>query len=201
MASSTSSTWLPELEAILRGLAHGISNRVAALSALVELGDAETAEGRAAIDRELRQLQAVNVLVKQLAAEPRPAEAMMLEEVCREAAALHSLRLDLRDVPCTVDGEGDVAVRSDRVRLVRLLLTLLARSARRAPAGMRIHVTGDAREARVRITSAGGMSPVADGVALASVAAELGARVEEESDGAGLVLPSLQELRRRENAG
>lgn len=169
---SIESPWLPELQAILRGIAHGVSNRVAALAALVELGDAETAEGRADILEELRRLQQLNVQLKQLVAEPRPeAEALSLAEVCSQAAALHSLRLDQRDVPCRVEGTGDAAVRADRSSLLRDLLVLLAQAARENPSAIQVRIEGDDVEARVRIN---------DHV---------------------LALPSLQEVRRRERDG
>lgn len=205
MPQSHTSTWLPELQAILRGIAHSVSNRVAALGVLIELGDAETAEGRAGIAGELRQLQAVNVLLKQLAAEPRPAEAMSLMELCEQAASLHALRLELRDVPCRVTGQAEVAVRADRVRTIRLLLVLLSRAARGAADGVSAQVNGDDAEARVLIGGAGQEPLPAE---LHAMADELGGRLEHaEGATAGapgavaLVLPSLQEIRRRERAG
>jgi hypothetical protein len=194
--------WLPELEALSRGISHSVSNRVGALSALVELGDDESAEGRAGIRAELRRLHEVNTQLKQLVSAPRgEAEALTLAELCREAAGLHSLRLDLREIPCEVVATQDVAVRANRVLLLQLLLVVLARSARRAPAALRMTVTGTDTEARVHVSGVEGV-PSGDATRELGAATDaLGAELTEGGAEVVLVMPSLQEIRRRERAG
>lgn len=194
--------WLPELEAIARGVAHSMSNRAGALGALVELGDAAHPEGQAGIRSELARLYEVNALLKLLVAPPRgEAEALTLAEVCSDAARLHSLRLDLRDVPCAVVADRDVAVRTDRVRLLQLLVVLLARAGTRAPARLAMEVSGTESESRVHLTGVAGAPASHGSHDLHAYARELGALLTEGRDEVVLVLPSLQEIRRRERAG
>lgn len=196
---SAGPAWAEEGDALVRGLAHALSNRVAALSLAADDLHDEAAEvrqdARARIATEVERLAALDRLLKLVPAEraARP-QALLPSEVLADALALHAHHPELRDVPIAHEStEAAPPVRVPRSTLLRLLVLLLS-SARRAAdgGGVSVRLNGDDAELRVTVAPAG-----EPGEATA-LAASLGGRVEREEAGLALVLPSLAALRARE---
>lgn len=93
-------------DGILRGVAHALSNRVAALSGvagLVEFGDMTSQRIAKALGSEVGQLHALVELVRLLPVDPRArAEAIELQAMLPQIVALHAMHGELRDVSCSV---------------------------------------------------------------------------------------------------
>jgi hypothetical protein len=219
--TTTAAVWERETDAVLRGLAHALSNRVAALVLSAgELTDPDTdvaAEAASRVVREGERLREIDRVLKLLPRDRRAREeALELREVVDAAVALHRQRADLRDreVRVTVDA-GVLPVRVERAALMRALVLLLAVATRPAEGDdVLVRVAGDAERAWVEITTEddGAQRAATDDSAEAD-RAERAARVdaaaallramqgEVEQDARGAwraVLPSLPELRRRE---
>lgn len=192
--------WQEEMEAVVRGMAHAFSNRLASLGALLELGDAATHDGMLGVRAEMTRLLEANRLLKLVGADRQgEAEALQLSEVLRDALALHALRLDLRHVKCTTRVEpGVLPVRVQPASLLRLLVVLLARASRRATgSAVALTVAGDELETRVALaTERPSPAPVPDGLHV--LARAVGGEVREREGETVLAIPSLVEVRRRE---
>ena len=192
--------WRTISEDLLKGLVHALNNRVAALSAFVELaklGDEEE-DPLTVLPLEIAQLHQVNTLfglLPQRSAEPEPLE---LRAVFEEALRLHEHHPRFRAEPVDLTFEGAPnAVRAPRWALMRLLVMLVhaakreARSGRVRGAVVRVH--GGDTTITVRIPTSEASS--AD---LAMLAERCGGRLERTTDELVLTMPSLRELRRRE---
>ena len=192
--------WRTISEDLLKGLVHALNNRVAALSAFVELaklGDEEE-DPLTVLPLEIAQLHQVNTLfglLPQRSAEPEPLE---LRAVFDDALRLHEHHPQFRGEPVDLTFEGAPgAVRAPRWALMRALVMLVhaakreARSGRGRGAVIRVH-GGDTTIA-VRVTTSEASSADLD-----ALAEHCGGRMENANDELALTLPSLRELRRRE---
>jgi hypothetical protein len=200
-AAPRSDDWRTISEALLQGLVHALNNRVAALSAFVELARLGDEEGNplTVLPAEISQLHRVNALFGMLPERKSDPEALELRVVLDDAIRLHEHHPRHRGEQVTMSFEGAPAVvRAPRWALVRVLV-MLVHAAKRAAAsnqpheGARLRVRGDDTTIRVHVAAA--VQPSADLVALAercdgSVALEEGELV--------LRMPSVRELRRRE---
>jgi C4-dicarboxylate-specific signal transduction histidine kinase len=199
-------TWPEESEAIVRGLAHALSNRVVALGmageSLDDPEDAVRAEARAQVRGEAERLAEVTRLLKLLPREGlgRP-QALQISEVLSDALALQAHHLELRDLAVSTAVSATVLpVRVERWALLRALVLLIGEARRvareRADAAAPVVLTVDGTEDECWVVaSAKGARP---GVELAALAAEMGGRMADSPDEIGLVLPSLAAVRRRE---
>jgi len=193
--------WRSISEELLQGLVHALNNRVAALSAFVELAKLGDDEGDplAALPEEIARLHRVNALFGLLPERRTEAEALELRDVLADAVHLHEHHPRLRSQQLAVNLEGAPdAVRAPRWALMRALVMLVHAGKHAAEqAGERggavVRVLADDVEVSVRVGT--GAVPSTDLVALA-----------ERCDGSvtttglelTLRLPSLHELRRRE---
>ena len=86
-----SDDWRTISEELLQGLVHALNNRVAALSAFVELARLGDEEGNPStvLPAEIAQLQGVNVLFGMLPERKSDAEALDLRIVLDDAIHLH----------------------------------------------------------------------------------------------------------------
>jgi hypothetical protein len=196
-----SDDWRSISEELLQGLVHALNNRVAALSAFVELAKLGDEEGDpvTVLPAEITQLHRLNGLFALLPERGSGFEALELRSVLDDAILLHEHHPRLRSERVAVAFEGAPAVvRAPRWALVRALVILvhsakLAARSRHAPEGTTLRVRGDDTTISVRVAAA--VEPSADLTALAerchgSVAREAGELV--------LRMPSVRELRRRE---
>lgn len=193
--------WRTISEELLQGLVHALNNRVAALSAFVELaklGDEED-DPLVVLPAEIAQLHGVNALFGLLPERRSEAEALELRDVLDDAVRLHEHHPRLRGEPVAVQFKGaPAAVRAPRWALVRVMVMLLHAAKREeesAPERGRaaLRVVGDDTEVAVHVGTAA--APSADLVALAE---RCGGSVTTTSEELTLRLPSLRELRRRE---
>src|SRR5512132_2007917 len=120
--------WRTISEALLQGLVHALNNRVAALSAFVELaklGDEEE-DPLTVLPAEIAQLHQVNTLfglLPQRTPEPEPLE---LRAVFDDAVRLHEHHPRFRGAPVGLTFEGaPSAVRAPRWALMRAIVMLV----------------------------------------------------------------------------
>lgn len=193
--------WRTISDELLQGLVHALNNRVAALSAFVELAKLGDDEGDplTALPEEIAQLHRVNALFGLLPERKSEAEALELRDVLRDAIHLHEHHPRLRSQQVEVKLEGaPAAVRAPRWALVRALVMLVhagKRAAEQTGGGGRfvVRVLADDDEVSVRVGT--DAVPSADLVALAE---RCDGSVTTTRDELTLRLPSLRELRRRE---
>lgn len=191
--------WIALSEALLRGLVHSLNNRLTALSAYAQLaamGDDDFTAQRM-LPGELGRMQEVSALLRLLAGDDSPAEAIELEPVLNDALTLLGHHAGFRAVQCTVEREGtQLPLRAPRGALLRLVLMLMEAGKRTAEQAGRdttvLRVSGDERFIRLQV----------DGAAVPPYAlamARLCGAADESPDDTGVVrLPNLIELRRRE---
>lgn len=195
----TGPTWAEEGDALVRGLAHALSNRVAALSlAADDLADESpdvAAEARARLAGEVERLATIDRLLKLVPGDRAArAQALLPGEVLADALALHAHHLELREV--TLRGAADASappVRVPRALLLRALVLLLS-AGRRAAGGGAVSVTMDGDASALRVV----VSPAGDPGEAADLAAAIGGRIELAEGRATMSLPSLQAVRERE---
>ena len=192
--------WRTISEDLLKGLVHALNNRVAALSAFVELaklgGDEE--DPLAVLPQEIGQLHQVNALfglLPQRGSEPEPLE---LRAVFDDALRLHEHHPRFRGEPVSLTFEGAPgAVRAPRWALMRAMVMLVHVAKREARSehgrGAIIRVEGDDTTIAVHVPTS--EAPSGD---LEALATQCGGWMACTSDGLVLTVPSLRELRRRE---
>jgi len=193
--------WRTLSDELLQGLVHALNNRVAALSAFVELAKLGDEEGDplTVLPAEIAQLLRVNALFALLPERKGEAEALELRAVLDDAIRLHEHhpRLRARQVDLIFEGAPG-AVRAPRWALVRAMVMLVHAAKRDAESnpgrgGARIRVAGDDESVAVRLTTTAALSPD-----LEALAARCGGRAARAGDEVVLTLPSLRALRRRE---
>ena len=199
--SPRSDDWRTIAEELLQGLVHALNNRVAALSAFVELAKLGDEEGNSVtvLPAEITQLHRVNALFGMLPERKSDPEALELRAVLDDAVRLHEHHPWLRGEQVAVSFEGAPAVvRAPRWALVRVLVMLVhaakrAAESSQAPEGASLRVHGD--DTTIGLHVATPVEPSADLIALAERCNGSVAREEEELV---LRMPSVRELRRRE---
>jgi len=196
-----SDDWRTVSEDLLQGLVHALNNRVAALSAFVELARLGDEEGNPArvLPAEITQLHRVNALFGMLPERKSDPEALELRVVLDDAIRLHEHHPRLRAEQVGVSFEGAPAVvRAPRWALVRVLVMLVHTAKRAAESsqareGASLRVRGDDTTIGVHVATA--VEPSADLLALAE---RCNGSVEREEGELVLRMPSVRELRRRE---
>jgi hypothetical protein len=196
--------WPKLSDELLQGLVHALNNRVAALSAFVELarlGD-EEAEPMTVLPAEITLLHRVNGLFGMLPERGSEPEALEVPLLLDDAMRLHEHHPRLRSERCVVVREGTVLpVRAPRWALFRVLVMLVHAAKRSAESvqgrgGTPIRVVGDPVTISICVTALGEPSPY-----LIALAARCGGSCTREGDELVLRLPSILELRRQERAG
>jgi hypothetical protein len=194
------SEWLALSDELLAGLVHALNNRVTALSVfaeLISLGDSEMASG-GLLATEVGRLQHLSALLAMLPARNQAAEALEIDPVLNDAIALHAQHPRIRAIECVVERSGELPpLRAARWALLRLLLLVVHAAKGAAEAARRervtLHLTGDADSLTLRAYALGGA-----GVHAATLAARCGGVLAQAGDELRLTLPSLKEVRRRE---
>jgi hypothetical protein len=201
--SAETDDWSTLSDELLQGLVHALNNRVAALSAFVELarfGD-EEADPLVVLPAEITQLHRVNSLFGLLPMRGSEPEALELPLVLEDALRVHEHHPRLRGERCEIVREGTpLPVRAPRWALFRVLL-LMVHAAKRSGhtvqgrGGAPLRVVGDASLVRVHVTTAAVAS-----ASLLALVERCGGQIAREGDELVLTLPSILELRRRERA-
>ena len=213
-------------DGILRGVAHALSNRVAALSGvagLVDFGNLPPDRLSRALGSEVSQLGQLVDMLRLLPSDMRPrGEPIELKTLLPAVVALHALHADLRDVPCTVHHDRDThpvhLSRSVFVHAILVLLDAAKRDVLRDRGSVSLTYTGDSAWVTVGVESVVGAAPAVSGGSAGAdleVKRRVGAAVAEldpslavdvqrrnQRPGGGLRLelrlPTLLEMRRRE---
>jgi hypothetical protein len=198
-----SDDWRTISEELLQGLVHAMNNRVAALSAFVELaklGDEKEGDPVKVLPAEIAQLHRLNGLFGMLPERRSDAEALELSGVLDDAIRLHEHHPRLRSERVAVAFEGAPAVvRAPRWALVRALVLLVHAAklaARPGNVGATLRVRGDDATISVHASTAVEASPD-----LAALAERCNGSVVREAGELVLRMPSVRELRRREREG
>jgi hypothetical protein len=201
-AMSSEAEWAELCETLMRGMVHAFNNRIAAMSAsiqLVAMGDDDVTPDEV-LPAELAQFEQTTAHLRALCAEKRPAEAFEIIPVIREAIALHGYHPRLRDIRCEMPQTPDlVPVRMPRWALSRLLLVLIGHAKRASQGAGRdsfvLQLSGDDRFLDVRL-----QADDEESLSAQSLAALCGATIERANGETLLRLPSLLEVRRIERA-
>ena len=200
-ADPRSDAWPTIADELLQGLVHALNNRVAALSAFVELAKLDDEEGDPVkvLPAELAQLQRLNALFGMLPERRAGAEPLELRSVLDDAIQLHEHHPRLRSERVEIVTEGAPAVvRAPRWALARALVMLvhsakLAVASGHATDGPTVRVRGDDTAISLRV-----VTPAAPSSDLVSIAERCNGSVAHESGELVLTLPSVREMRRRE---
>ncbi|MCU0648088.1 MAG: hypothetical protein MUF00_08840 [Gemmatimonadaceae bacterium] len=136
--------WQAELDELLRGVAHALSNRVATISAAAYMasgGEALDPAMVAALSAESERLETLLGDLRLLPAPLEPgAEPLLLDELARHALALHRHHLPLRDVPVIIDADATAQpAYGNPARVLHLLLLVLTAARAVAMARRRRH--------------------------------------------------------------
>jgi hypothetical protein len=186
---------------LLQGLIHALNNRVAALSAFMELarlGDSSV-NPLAELPTEITQLRGVSSLFALLPERRTDAEALELTAALDDALRLHEHHPRLRAERFEVRYEGTpLPIRAPRWALVRTLVMLVhaakhSGETTRGQDGASIVVRSDESTASVRVSASANVSPD-----LLAAAERTGGEITREGDMLIFRIPSLTELRRRE---
>jgi hypothetical protein len=195
-----SAEWLALSDDLLAGLVHALNNRVTALSVFAELttlGDNQMASS-GMLATEVARLQRLSTLLAMLPARRQAAEALEIDPVLDDAIALHAQHPRIRAIECVVERKGELPpLRAARWALLRLLLLVVhaAKGAAETAHGERVtlHLIGDANSLTLRVFALDSA-----GVHAQALAARCGGALEQVGDDLQLTLPSLAEMRRRE---
>ena len=196
-----SDDWRTISEELLQGLVHALNNRVAALSAFVELARLGDDDGDPLIvlPQEIAQLHQVNSLFGLLPERRSEPEALELRVVLDDAIRLHEHHPALRAERVTVTYEGAPgAVRAPRWALVRAMVMLVhiakrTRESVREGSDAALRVRGEHASVGVHV-----VTPTEPSTDLVAFAERCAGEIAREHGELVLRLPSLRELRRRE---
>jgi len=191
--------WNRTVESILRGIAHALNNRAAALSAVIELAlDGEGAESTATILKaELKKFRELSAVTRTIGAPRHGTEALAPRDAAADVMAVLGVHADQRERVTLLDASGNVAVRVPRWMFVRALVALVSSVplAGGAAQSVRVTVTGDDEWVVARVEGmtgdVGERSPLT-----CELARAMGG--EPLRDAYGFRLPALAAVRRRE---
>lgn len=200
-------TWLATAERVQRGLNHDLSNRTAALAAVVELRDGVDHGLLTRLDDEVGRLGTLLRLMRLLPRAPHaPAEPVMADDVVPDVLALVGCIAEFRDAAVRAVPLGGVPPLRCRPLALQHALLLLLVAVGDAGGGLSLDVTHDDAAVTFGIGTSAGLPLDAPGSgdALAAVAAHLmgddGALVWTAEAGYRLRLPTLTALRARARA-
>jgi len=192
--------WDGHVEAVLRGIAHALNNRAAALSAVLELArdPAEDSAVSAILGTELERVGDLVSAVRSMVAGKGGPEAFDPADVALEAQAILQLHAELRHRHVTIVATDAEPLRVPRWMFVRVLVVLGANAAR-ACQDPKVVIAADgdwlialAAVDDARATSTG-ITPC-----LTELAHALGGEPLRTKTGFGFRVPTLAALRRRE---
>ena len=192
LSAAALAEWSHHVECVLRGIAHTLNNRAAALSAVIELsrepgGDAS---GTAAIlSTELDRMGELAASVTLIGSPRRGMEAFAPSDAAAEALGVLQLHAEQHDPPTTIEARTAPAIRVPRWMFVRALVALGADAS-----AIRLGDEGEWVAVRADAARAPGASPR---VLVAELARLMGGE-PLAGDQAGFRVPSLAAVRQRE---
>lgn len=200
LSTAAHSEWDGHVEGVLRGIAHALNNRAAALSAVLELardpgGDSAVS---AILGTELERVVGLVAAVRSMVAGKGGPEAFDPADVASEAQAILGLHAELRDRRVTIVATGAAPLRLPRWLFVRALVVMSANAARAVQDAKVVIVTeGDWLVTLAEVDDAtalpSGITPC-----LNELAHAMGGEPLRRRGGYGFRVPTLAALRRRE---
>lgn len=189
--------WSEQVEGVLRGMAHALNNRAAALSAVMELADSpeDSRVIPSLLRTELDRMRDLVSVVRTLSAPKGGSDAFPASDAADEAAAILRLHVAHRDHQVVIDATGAPPVRLERWMFVRSLIALGASSpAKEAP---NILLAGSDEWLVARLNG-----PSAPSVRVTPFVSELAVAMGGEplrpQEGCGFRVPTLAAIRQRE---
>jgi hypothetical protein len=188
--------WNGHVEAVLRGLAHALNNRAAALSAVLELSADPQEDGstKSILDTELLRVRELADVIRMIGPARGGAEAFSPDEAGHLASAVLKLHADLGGQPAIIRAEQAPPVRLPRWMFVRALIALgaTARTALPKNTPLTIDMTPNGDWLEVIVPG--------DAAATSGYVAELARAMDGDViDGrAGFRVPTLVAIRQRE---
>jgi hypothetical protein len=185
--------WNHHVESVMRGLAHALNNRAAALSAVIELSnepDDDPAATREILQGEMDRVTELVRVVRILAVPRGEPEAIVPADLVADLKSILHLHADLRDRVADFAASEAVPVRVHRWMLVRALVALAATTTARQ---------GE-RTFMVTLATEGDWLTARANAPRSSYMRELARAMggEPNPDGSGFRIPTLESLRRRE---
>lgn len=205
-AAGADEAWRVTLDALMRGVAHGISNRVGTLGALAEALAAADPTGPfpPILAEEVHRLEeALRVLRLLPRDEGRGVEPLRPVDAAADAAALFEQHPRGRGTRAAVSERGDVPpIRAHVPSLVHALALLMVAAAGEAGAPVSITLAGEGGRVQFRVARAGSGADLGDVDGAVAAASALvrgdGGSVARDDDGSlVLSLPSLAAVRGR----
>jgi len=192
--------WGGNVESVIRGIAHALNNRAAALSAVIELSRDPTGDDAEAVSSilssELVRVSELAQVVRTIGTPRHGVEAFAPRDAATESLAVLQLQIEHRDRMVTIEAAAAPPVRAHRWMFVRALISLgSAASNDTTGAAARILIVEDSDWIVTRVEEI--RAPTAE---VSPYAAELARAMGGETLGTscGFRLPSLTTLRRRE---
>jgi hypothetical protein len=185
--------WQHHLEAVMRGLAHALNNRAAALSAVVELSrepDDDPAATREILQGEMDRVAELVRVVRAIGMPRSEVEALDPADLVTDLQSILHLHSDMRDRAVQIDASGAPPVRAARWMLTRALVAVAATTA--PPPGERsiaVKIAADGEWLTARTNAP-------RSIYMAELAAAMGGG--PLADGSGFRIPTLEAVRRRE---
>ena len=182
--------WNGHVDAIVRGIAHALNNRAAALSAAIQLaGDPKELPGvvTGILEPELARVNELATAVRAVGAPKGGEEAFSPRDAALEASAILSLHAEQREHGVSIDASASAPLRTQRWMFVRALVALGASSS-----GAPVTIKDDGDSVLVVADGAARSSLYARELATAMGGAPL------SGPRAGFRIPTLATLRQRE---
>lgn len=194
--------WARHTESVMRGLAHALNNRAAALSAVMELArepDDEPGLTASLLATEFERMRELADSVRVIGPPRGELDAVLPRDVIPEVLAVLRLHADQRDRTAVIDAEAASPVRVARWMLQRAMIVLCASAPTTDAATRTLRASvleeGDWVTVRVHGPTTDGSAGGGDSVYVAELARCMGG----EPVPGGFRLPSLTALRRRED--
>lgn len=152
--------WFETIDAIVRGLGHGLNNRALGLSATIESLDPKRPVGQQLSQALARESERLTEELRQLRSLPFAADRepmpLLARDVIAAAMHLHRSHASLGDIPAYLEGSSETppVLAPESSLLHATLVTLTALKAYAAPAGLvRIRDSGTPERADIVFTA------------------------------------------------
>lgn len=197
LSAAAMAEWQEHVENVLRGIAHSLNNRAAAVSAVLELAsdaNGDVASPLTILRSELARFGELSAVVRSIGVHRLSAEAFPTQDAVADAATVLKLHAARQEGVVVLDAGTAPPVRVPRWMFVHALVALGA------------SVPSDARQARVAVSGEGdwvvarvegeGLEAQRTTACVTELARLMGG--DPLDDGNGFRVPTLAALRRRE---
>lgn len=151
LSAAAQREWGEHVESVLKGLAHALNNRAAALSGMLGISrysDLDNSAADAILGAELERVQELVMAVRSIGAPEGGPETFAPADAATEALAILALHADQRERTVTIDATSAAPTRVPRWMFVRSLVALAASASngasdRKSPVRLSIAASGD----------------------------------------------------------